>query len=318
MKTKNLFKIESPIKNLNEKSFLNRRRILIMNKLPALHRDNSISFLKPKNSNSIDITSPLIIKKNNKNNNSSIDKNKSGIIWLKDEYFKVPKLILPKNINNINNNLSERKISLQKTKSRNDINNITFNLTKKEFPALSKLMNKKNINELFGLKKEYSHVNIYKKKEIDFDKLIKDMGILKYLDEKILKRVNVNKMDNNSKKNDRKNNKRANITILGKRIYDKYMKRKNLFIKNNPKNFVNQSYDSLRIKKKENIIKKNTPEKTRIFEIIRRRRIKRLRDRVNECDEMYKAISSKMKNLYAQKKNEFEQSIENEFSFKHK
>ena len=43
-------------------------------------------------------------------------------------------------------------------------------------------------------------MNIYKKKEIDFDKLIKDMGILKYLDEKILKRVNVNKMDNNSKK----------------------------------------------------------------------------------------------------------------------
>ena len=175
-------------------------------------------------------------------------------------------------------------------------------------------MKKRNINEIFGLKKERSNINIYKKEDVDFDKLIKDMGILKYLDEKILKKVRVDKVEKNSRNNE-KNIKRqkAKINLLGQRIYQKLLNRKKIFLKNSFKYSSNKSYDSLKNKTKISKKNKHLEEKETMVNNYRSKYVKNLQEKIKIYDEEFKNINSKMNSFFESKRKEFEQIIEDEF-----
>ena len=313
MRAKFLKKFFSPIHNINEKSFQYKSPIKSYKKLPILNHEKSLAFSRALNFHLPDNNYPLLKSKNNIIRN---EENKQGIIWLKDEYLKIPKLILDKKINIIETPSSERKLHMTKSYKRLKINNSTFNITKgDDFPFFNKFEMQKDINEVLGLKKEKSDLNLfsYKKKEIDFDKYIQKMGVLKFLDEKILKLVRVGKVENKAYvpgKTFPKEKKKTNNKY--KEIISRYLLSKKSWKKDNMKYSVNKSYDN--ILKKTNLLKTKKIFKERENKIseMMNRRISIVQKQINKYDEVYRKITDKMQNLYFKKRKEFEKIIEDE------
>ena len=309
--------IDSPIHNLNEKSFLYQKIILSKKKLPILKHEKSLSFSKPKNFHySLDKNYPLSKSQNNIISKKDINK---GIVWLKDEFFKVPKLILPRKIKMIKSPLSERNISFTKSHNSAKLNNDTFNLTKGELPFFKKFEIKRDINEVLGLKKERSEIDIYfnKRREIDFDKYIEKLGVLKYLDERILKMIRVGKVENKSGfsyKNIKKEESKANS--VKKSIIPGYMNKKLYEPKNNMRYSINKSYDNLKTKKKFSKKYKKIEELEKKRDSIRLKRILIFQKQIDKFDNIFREITWKLKNFYEKKRKEFEKFVEDEYPIK--
>ena len=314
MRQKLKIHFDSPIQNLNEKSFLYKRIILQKKKLPILNQEKSISYSRPFHLQpSLDRNYPLA-----KSQNDIMPKNdfKQGIVWLKDEYFKIPKLILPQKVNIIKSPLSERNISFFKTRKRLKINNDTFNLTKGDLPLFKKFEQKRDLNEVLGLKKEGSELNIYfnKKREIDFDKYIQKLGVLKFLDERILKLVRVGKVQTRTHFSYKKlKGDNPKVKSPKKVIFSRYLNKKFFEPKIKIKNYVNKSYDYLLSKKKFGKKKKDTEAREEKIETIRNRRVSLVQKEIDKYDEVFKDINWKIQNFYEKKRKEFEKIVEDEF-----
>ena len=308
---------DSPIQNLNEKSFLYKRIILQKKKLPILNHEKSISYSKP-----FHIYTPLDKNYSLAKSQNDITPNndfKQGIVWFKNDYFKVPKLILSQQIKMIKSPLSERNLHLSKSHKKLKINNDTFNLTKGDLPIFQKFEQKRDLNEVLGLKKEGSELNIYfnKKREIDFDKYIQKLGVLKFLDERILKLVRVGKVENRSNFSYKKfRGGNSKIKSPKKIIISRYMNKKFFEPKNHVKNYINKSYDNLLSRKKLGKKKKINEEREEKIDTIRNRRISLVQKEINKYDEVFKEINWKMQNFYEKKRKEFEKIVEDEFPIK--
>ena len=306
-----------PIQNLNEKSFLYKRIILQKKKLPILNHEKSISYSKPFHLYTpLDKNHSLAKSQSDIMSNNDINK---GIVWYKNDYFKVPKLILPQQIKKIKSPLSERNLHLSKSHKKLKINNDTFNLTKGDLPIFQKFEQKRDLNEVLGLKKERSELNIYfnKKREIDFDKYIQKLGVLKFLDERILKLVRVGKVENRSNFSYEKFKARnSKIKSPKKIIISRYMNKKFFEPKNHIKKYINKSYDNLLSKKKLGKKKKIIEESEEKIDEIRKRRISLIQKEINKYDEVFKDINWKMQNFYEKKRKEFEKIVEDEFPIK--
>jgi hypothetical protein len=308
MRQKFKMHFDSPIQNLNEKSFLYKRIILQKKKLPILNHEKSISYSKP-----FHIYTPL-----DKNYSLAKSQNdiKQGIVWYKNDYFKVPKLILPQQIKMIKSPLSERNLHLSKSHKKLKINNDTFNLTKGDLPIFQKFEQKRDLNEVLGLKKEGSELNIYfnKKREIDFDKYIQKLGVLKFLDERILKLVRVGKVQTRTHFSYKKlKGDNPKVKSPKKVIFSRYLNKKFFEQKIKIKNYVNKSYDNLLSKKKFGKKKKDTEAREEKIETIRNRRVSLVQKEIDKYDEVFKDINWKIQNFYEKKRKEFEKIVEDEF-----
>ena len=315
MRKKLLSKLDIPIHDINVQSFLNNNPIKYYRKLPMLNQEKINSYSRQLKANVQEKNKPLSESKSDSVAKKDI---KKGIVWLKDEYFKIPKLIFSQKIN-INTPLSERKIQWPKAYTNMKLNNKTFHISKDDTPIFHKFEKRRDLNEVLGLKKERSMFNIlnYKKKEIDFDSYMKKLGVLKFFDERILKLVRVGKIQNISN-NPNKNKTKEQIKKHNKNkgIISRYMLKKKLENKNHFRYSVNRSYDFILNKKKlrkKNIIWEESDNK---INSMRNKRVSIVQKQIKEYDEIFRKITYKLKHFYEQKRKEFEQIIEDEFPIK--
>ena len=311
MRVKILTKLDSPNQNLigNEISFGNKHHVVNNNnKFPVINLEKHI--------NKQDYLSPDKKITFSKFNNNSVSKNdiKKGIVWLKSQYFTIPKLIIPKNINLIKTPLSDNHLSRTKKYHKMKLDN-SFRLTKDYFPMAYKFVKNKELSEILGLKKGRSQINILEnqRKDMVIDKYIEKLGVLKYLDERFLKLVNVGKVENKTISKNSTENEQNKKSKKNKSILMRYMERKKdsseQKIKNKNKN--NKSYFNLLLKKKK--IKKENIQKENSFDFLYNKRITYVKQQIEKCDVVYKEITGKLKNLYEKKRKEFEKIINNEF-----
>ena len=306
MRNKLLSKHISQIKNLNESSFENKNKIVLFHKLPPLNHNKSESYFKPLNFYSSETNFP-ISNRRKMIPESNINR---GIVWLKDEYFKTPKLILSCKNNSFKSSLSERHLVFSKRYKRMKLNK-SFIFSNKYFQQFNKMIKTKEVNEVLGLKKAKSMLDIKNeqmKEESEIDRYIRKLGI--WLDERDLKTVLVSRIK--GKRNsifEQYNNHKSKINLFNKSLI---MKKKNENeseekAKNN-KSYVNILNRNKRIIKKK-ILKEEelkTPPRKLIL----------VQKKVEKFDNIFKKISNKMVNLFVKKKNEFEKFIEDEFPLK--
>ena len=308
MRNKLLSKHIYQIKNLNESSFENKNKIVLFHKLPLLNHNKLESSFKPLNFYSSETNFPIsnrrrMIQENNINR---------GIIWLKDEYFKTPKLILAQKNNSIKTPLSERHLAFSKRYNRMKLNK-SFIFSNRYFQQFNKMIKTKEVNEVLGLKKEKSSFDIKNeqlKEESEIDRYIRKLGI--WLDERDLKTVLVSKIK--GKRNsilEQNNYQKSKINFFNKSLIMKKKNENESEEKNKIKN--NKSYENI-LNNNKRIIKKRILKEEELK--TPPRKLILIQKKVEKFDNIFKKISNKMVNLYEKKKNEFEKFIEDEFPVK--
>lgn len=315
MRAKFLNHIQSNIKdNNNEKSIQFNIETKSNHRFPLLNINKSNSYHRK-----LIFHLPEKIEPLSKSNNDKISKDdvKEGVAWYKSEYFKIPKLILSQKINKIKTPLSERKLSLTKSHDRRKYDKYYSSVIKGEFPFMNKLDIKREINEVLGLKREKSELNIfsYKPKEIDFDKYIKKLGVLKFLDERMLKLVRVGKVNNSVILPDKNSIEEKLKTIKNnKDLLPRYMMKRKIFErKNNSKISRNKSYDNILKKKIEMNNKKILEKSLKKINLIKDKRISLIQKQIYQYNEVFKDVNDKLLNFYDKKRKDFEKIIESEF-----
>lgn len=307
MRNKYLTKHISQVKNLNETSFENKDKVIVFHKLPLLNHGKSVSYFKPVNFYSSQNNFSSI---SNKIKTPKVKDVNRGIIWLKNENYKIPKLMLSQKNNSIKMPLSERNLSFAKRYNRIKINN-TFRFPNEYFHQFNKMVKTKELNEILGLRKEKSEMNIneQKKEESDIDKYIKKLGITYCLDERDLKTFLVCKIDKSKRNNKLTQNKlqKSKINIFNKSIIIRRKNKNKLDekIKNN-KSF--EKNNKIKNEEKLNEEEKKTEHGNRKMELIQKK--------IDKFDDIYKKLTDKMKHFYEKKKNEFEKFIQDEFPIK--
>lgn len=308
MRNKLLNKHISQIKNLNESSFENKNKIVLFHKLPPLNQNKSESYFKPLNFYSAETNFPIsnrrrMIPENNINR---------GIIWLKDEYFKTPKLIISCKNNSFKTPLSERHLAFSNRYRRMKLNK-SFIFSNKYFQQFNKMIKIKEVSEVLGLKKEKSMLDIKNeqiKEESEIDRYIHKLGI--WLDERDLKTVLVSKIK--GKRNsifEHNNYQKSKINLFNKSLIMKKKKENESEEKNKTKN--NKSYENV-LNKNKRIIKKKIIKEEELK--IPPRKLVLIQKQTENFDNIYKKIGNQMVNLFERKKNEFEKFIEDEFPLK--
>ena len=290
--------------NNKDNSFRNRKRIVNYYRLPFLSHDRSSSYLKPLNFSCFDKMYPI---SNPKNETISRDDIKKGIVWLKNEYFQIPKLILPPKNNTIKTPLSEKQLFFTKRTNRIRLDN-SFHITKDYSQIGNKSVKNVELNEVFGLKKGKSELNILenKKKDEDVNKYIEKLGVLKYLNERMLKLVRVDKVENASKTVYKKIKiGKPKINVLYKNILPRYMNKTIIQEKN-------------KVDKKNKIKKNQKGKKAHDYEevfvkSVRRKRMDFVQRKIDQCDEVFKNVNNRLTQLYEKKRKEFEKIVEDEF-----
>ncbi len=306
MRNKLLSKHISQIKNLNESSFENKNKIVLFHKLPPLNHNKSESYFKPLNFYSSETNFP-ISNRRKMIPESNINR---GIVWLKDEYFKTPKLILSCKNNSFKSSLSERHLVFSKRYKRMKLNK-SFIFSNKYFQQFNKMIKTKEVNEVLGLKKEKSMLDIKNeqmKEESEIDRYIRKLGI--WLDERDLKTVLVSRIK--GKRNsifEQYNNHKSKINLFNKSLI---MKKKNEN-ESEEKAKNNKSYENI-LNRNKRIIKKKILKEEELK--TPPRKLILIQKKVEKFDNIFKKISNKMVNLFVKKKNEFEKFIEDEFPVK--
>ena len=308
MRNKLLSKHISQIKNLNESSFENKNKIVLFHKLPPLNQYKSESYFKQLNFYSSETNFPI------SNRRRMIPENSinRGIIWLKDEYFKTPKLILSCKNNSFKTPLSERRLAFSKRYKRMKLNK-SFIFSDKYFQQFNKMIKTKEVSEVLGLKKEKSMLDIKNeqiKEESEIDKYMRKLGI--WLDERDLKTVLVSKIKGRRNSIFVQNNyQNSKINLFNKSLKIKKNNENESEEKNKMKN--NKSYENI-LNKNKKIIKKKIIKEKELKEAPRKLIL--IQKKVEKFDNIYKKIGNKMVNLFEKKKNEFEKFIEDEFPVK--
>jgi len=293
----------------NKDNYFRKRKIINYYRLPFLSHDRSSSYLKPLNFSCFDKMYPISDQKNQTISRNDI---KKGIVWLKNEYFQIPKLILPPKINTIKTPLSEKQLFFTKRANRIKLDN-SFHLTKDYSQLGNKSVKNVELNEVFGLKKGKSELNILenKNKDEDVNKYIEKLGLSKYLNERMLKLVRVGKVENTSKTVYKKVKIcKPKINVLYKNILSRYMNKTNIQEKNDIS--------------KNNKIKKNkkgqkAQDYVEVFvKSVRKKRMDFVQRKIDQCDEVFKNVNNRLTQLYEKKRKEFEKIVEDEFSINDK
>ena len=306
MRNKYLSRHISQIKNLNESSFEDKDRVVLFHKLPLLNHGKSEPYIKPINFYSSETNFPISNRRKLIPENSV--KINRGTVWLKNEYFKTPKLILSIKNNSNKMPLSERNLSFTKRYNRLKLNK-SFLLSNQYFQRFNKMIQTKDVNEVLGLKKEKSKIDIkdeLKKEESDIDRYIRKLGI--WLDERDLKTVLVGRIK--GKRNiiyEQNNFPKSKINMFNKSLV---MKKKYEFkLKEKIKIKSNKSFENA-LNPNKGIINK---KKFRDEEMkASPRKLILIQKEVKKFDNIFKNITKNMKNFYEKKKNEFEKFIEDE------
>ena len=306
MRNKYLSRHISQIKNLNESSFENKNRVVLFQRLPLLNHGKSEPYIKPINFYSSETNFPIsnrrkLIQENTVNINR-------GTVWLKNEYFKTPKLILSIKNNSNKMPLSERNLSFTKRYNRMKLNK-SFHFSNQYFQKFNKMIQTKDVNEVLGLKKEKSKFDInheQKKEESDIDRYIRKLGI--WLDERDLKTILVGKIKGRRNSIYEQNNfPKSKINIFNKSLV---MKKKNEnILKEKIKIKSNKSFENVLNPKKRIINKKKFKDEEMKASP---RKLMLIQKEVEKYDNIFKKITKNMENFYEKKKNEFEKFIEDE------
>ena len=309
MRSKIYVKLNSPFHY--EKKFIYRNIILPKHKLTNSNLEKTISFSKPIESISSIKNLP---SSKSQNNIFLVNDIKNGIVS-----YKFPKLILPNknNMNNIKVPLSKRSGLFQKKENKLKSNNSYLSLINPENPFYSQLINKNDINDVLGVKKEKSSIIKYieKKKELDSKKYIQKLGVMKYIEQPILKNVSIGKMDNIKQNilNKKAVERDSKIANLKNRI-SKIMDKKKFEYKNSLRHSLSKSYEYLLNKKKFQTNKKLEEENEKRVNSMRVKRFSMLKKQIYQFNSVYKEITQKMNNFYNKKRKEFEKFIDNEFA----
>ena len=311
MRNKYITKRISQVKDLNETSFENKNKVIIFHRLPLLNHGKSVSYFKPINFYSSQKHFSSIT---NTRRTSKVKDINRGIIWLKNENYKIPKLILSQKDSSIKMPFSERNLSFAKRYNRIKLNN-TFRFPYEYFyfNQFNKMIQTKEVNEILGLKKESSEmdmdINEQKKEESEIDKYIQKLGITSCLYNNDLKTFLVSKIDKSKRNNKFSQNKlqKSKINVFNKSLFI----RKRNKIKLEKRNKNNKSFEkNNQIKNEEKL---NDEEKKIVYG---NRKIKLIQKKINKFDDIYKNLTKKMKHFYEKKKNEFEKFVQDEFPLK--
>lgn len=302
MRNKSQMKLKS-FSNNKDNPFGIRKRIINYFRLPILSHDRSLSYLRPLNFSCFDKMYNL---SNSKNDSISKDDIKKGIVWLKNKYFQIPKLLLPPKINSIKTPSLEKLFFFSKRANKMKLDN-TFQLPKAHSQLVNKSVKNVELNEIFGLKKGKSELNIFenKKKDEDVDKYIEKFGVLKYLNDPILKIVSVGKVENAKTVYKKVKMSKPKINILYKSVLSRYMNKTNI----QEKNKFNNKND-----KKNNKKGNKAAEYKEIFvNSGKRQRMDFVQKKIDQCNELYKNLNIRLIQLYEKKRKEFEKIVEDEF-----
>jgi hypothetical protein len=301
MKKKILMKSGASMINLFKNSFLKKPLTIVSNKFPILNKDISHLQINFHSFENEDLS-------NSQNISKSKNNIKNGIIWLKKEYFKVPKLILSKNNSPIKTPISNKHFSFSEANNKIKLNK-TFRVVKNYFPNLHKNIKSIELFKIMNLKKVNSENNIYKykKKRINIDRYNEQLSFSKFSDNGIPKYAQAYKVGNHS----RFLNKGQNINNIIKKLYPKNMKSLKNQIDRNNKDCVNKSFNNL-LNKKVYGKRINKLEYESKIHLIYNKNKKFLKKHIDKCNKVYKKINFELKNLYSKKKKEIEKIIEDE------
>lgn len=227
-------KIESPILNLSESSFKYRKQITsyFNNKLPFLkNQEKQILNSSTKSMQNISKERKSYLL-GLKQNYESKNQNKNSLIRNNDNKLKIPKIIIPKlKFNSVNNLSSHGNHYLSNLKKKIKANDNKLYNTKRMEDLFLPNENKKQINEVLGVKKEYSHE--IKNENYIFELLLKSLGINKNTEDKIIKKISIGRLNKNysTKKNKDIINKKL------RNIRTNFFNKKNNSVKYLGKNF---------------------------------------------------------------------------------
>jgi len=308
-------KKESPILNLSDTSFLYNKKSNTKIYLPNLNNQENKKLNSSVNSikgNIKEIKSSLL---NLKQNNKSKIYINNGIIWYNDSQITIPKLLFQHGkINLVNNISTERKLYLSKIK-----NKMYSTRRMEELFFQKNNQDKLKINEVLQLKKDNNNLNINNNKDNNiFDKLLTKLGISKYEDDKLIKKIKVGKINKKTKFRNESQifKKKTKKNLLDSRN-DKINKIEKYFNKNdiNLNNKIKPS-SSVIISKKEfndNSIKNKKidyDEKIKYYQYLH---IKNINKKMIDINGEFKNIDNKINEYYNRAKEKFDNDVKKIF-----
>ena len=309
----NILRNKKPILNISGVSYYNGKNISINNISKSQKTDNKGYNLSMKSLNQNNIF-------DSKNNNNSNFFNNEGIICYNKTKIIIPKLIIPQA--NLSKNLTERKIYLSPIKHKSRITDRFYDTKRMKELFDNKEENKQKVNEVLKIKKGNNNfhniINERKENKI-FEQLLKELGINKYTDDKVLKKIRVGMID---KKNYLKNKnliKKRRLRNLNK-FKDGFLYKRNSSLKYFEENsYINMNfynkyhpYSSAVINNnglsKNNVVK----EKSKDINHYQSMNIKNISYKIKMITKEFKNIDNKLKESFNKVREQFENEIDKE------